>query len=137
MAVDPELQAETHAWLLKAATDLRAAETLLSTSPPLFDQAVFHCQQAAEKALKAFLTWSGCVFRKTHNLEEIGEQCVSIDPSLREIVDRAVPLTEYAWKFRYPGGPYEPTAEETVDAIAISRAVLDAVLGRLPSELKP
>ncbi|MGP8245321.1 MAG: HEPN domain-containing protein [Bryobacteraceae bacterium] len=54
MAFDPELVAETRAW-------------------------AFHCQQAAEKALKGFLTWNGCTFRKTQNLEEIGEQCLAVD----------------------------------------------------------
>ena len=137
MAHDPELVAETKAWLLKAANDLRAAEILLSALPPLFDQAAFHCQQAAEKALKGFLTCNGRVFRKTLNLEETGEQCVSIDSNLREIVDSAVPLSEYAWKFRYPGGPYEPTAEEAADAIAITRAVVESILCRLPSEARP
>jgi HEPN domain-containing protein len=62
----------------------------------LLNEAAFHCQQAAEKALKGFLTWHSCTFRKTHNLEEIGEQCLTIDPSLRELVDQTVPLSEYA-----------------------------------------
>jgi HEPN domain-containing protein len=66
---DPELLAETRAWFAKAADDLRAAVALAAISPPLFDEAVFHCQQAAEKALKGFLTWNGRAFRKTHNLE--------------------------------------------------------------------
>jgi len=111
MPPDPELVAETRAWFVKAFHDLSAAEALASTSPPLWDEAVFHCQQAAEKALKGFLAWHGRTFRKTHNLEEIGEQCLAIDPSLREIVDRAVPLSEYAWKFRYPGETLPAGAE--------------------------
>ena len=102
MAPDPELVAETRAWFVKASNDIRAAEALSAVSPPLLDEAVFHCQQAAEKALKGFLTWNGRTFRRTHNLEEIGEQCLTIDGSLREVVDQAVPLSEYAWKFRYP-----------------------------------
>jgi HEPN domain-containing protein len=137
MAVDPELADETRAWLLKATNDLRAAEALRSALPPLLDSVVFHCQQAAEKALKGFLTWNGRAFRRTHNLEETGEQCMSVDSSLREIVDSAVPLTEYAWRFRYPGSPYEPSLEEAAEALATARAVVEAVLDRLPSELRP
>ena len=105
MASDPELVAETRAWFVKASNDIRAAEALSAVSQPLLDEAVFHCQQAAEKALKGFLTWNGRAFRRTHNLEEIGERCLAIDASLREVVDQAVPLSEYAWKFRYPGEP--------------------------------
>jgi HEPN domain-containing protein len=57
MAADPELIAETRAWLTKSTNDLRAAETLIRSSPPLLNESVFHCQQAVEEAMKGFLTW--------------------------------------------------------------------------------
>ncbi|SPE34414.1 hypothetical protein SBA6_370013 [Candidatus Sulfopaludibacter sp. SbA6] len=88
---------------------------LSAVSPPLLDEAVFHCQQADGKALKGCLTWNGRTFRRTHSLEEIGERCLTIDASLREAVDQAVPLSEYAWKFRYPGEPGAPAADEARD----------------------
>ena len=137
MAFDPELVDETRAWFAKAFNDLRAAEALAATSPPLSDEAVFHCQQAAEKALKGFLTWNGRTFRKTHNLEEIGEQCLAVDPSLREIIDQAVPLSEYAWKFRYPGNPAEPGPDEVAEALAIARGVCETAGSRLPVVVRP
>jgi HEPN domain-containing protein len=93
MPHDPARVADTKAWLARAADDLQAAEQLLSGSSALPSVAVFHCQQAAEKAMKGFLAWHDVPFRKTHNLEEIGEACLAIDPALEEIVDRAVPLT--------------------------------------------
>ena len=123
MVPDPELVAETRAWFAKAANDLGAAEALGKTNPPLLDQLVFHCQQAAEKALKGFLTWHERPFRKTHNLEEIGEQCLEIDPALKDLIDKATPLTEYAWRFRYPGEPEQPTTEEAEEALATARQV--------------
>ena len=76
-------------------------------------------------------------FRRTHSLEEIGEQCLDIDPSLKPLVDRAVPLTEYAWKFRYPGEPEDLSPEETEDALAVAREVYEAILARLPQEVCP
>ncbi len=36
--------------------------------------------------------WHSIAFRKTHSLEEIGEQCLRIDGTLKPLVDRAVPL---------------------------------------------
>lgn len=108
MPLDPVLVAETKAWLRKASADLRAAKHDLSPSPPLLADTVFHCQQAAEKVFKGFLMWRGVPFRKTHSLEELGEQCLDLDPSLKDLVDRAVFLTEYAWRFRCPGEPEEP-----------------------------
>ena len=137
MPHDPELVAETHSWFVKAANDLRAADLLGKTEPPLLEDVVFHCQQAAEKALKGFLTWHGSPFGKTHNLEEIGEQCLKLDTTLKEVVDRATPLTAYAWKFRYPGEPEGPSPKEADDALTVARQVQEAVLARLPEEVRP
>ena len=136
MPLDPILVAETTAWLRKAATDLRAAQHDLAALPPLLDDAAFHCQQAVEKCLKAFLMWHGVPFRKTHSLEELGEQCLDLDPTLLELVDRAVPLTEFAWKFRYPGEPEEPSIQEVQEALQIALEVHRAILARLPLEVQ-
>ncbi len=112
MAEDPVRVSETRSWLVKAANDLRAASHDLKSLPPLIGDTAFHCQQAVEKTLKGFLVWHDRPFRKTHSIEELGEQCLELDPTLKSIVDSAVPLTEYAWKFRYPGEPEEPSMQE-------------------------
>ncbi len=135
--LDPALLAEVKGWLKRAASDLRAAELAREAVPPLLDTAVFHCQQAAEKALKAFLVLHGRTFRKTHSIEEIGEAAIRIDTTLREVVDRAVPLTEYAWKFRYPGEQDEPAAAEADEALHAARGVLGVVLARIPAAAHP
>jgi len=137
MPHDPERIAETRPWLSKATEDLRAADFELTAKPPLVADIVFHAQQAAEKAMKGFLAWHDRPFRKTHNLIEVGEACVAIDPTLDELLRRAAPLTEYAWKFRYPGEPEAPPREEAEQALAIARAVYDAILARLPEEVRP
>ena len=137
MPHDPVLISETRSWLQKATIDIRAAEHDLTASPPLLSDVVYHCQQAAEKSLKGFLMWHKVPFRKTHSLEEIGEQCLDQDSTLRGIIDRSVPLTEYAWKFRYPGEAEEPPREEAEEALAIAREVYIAVLVRLPEETRP
>jgi HEPN domain-containing protein len=123
---------ETQSWLDKASKDLRAAAHDLQAVPPLVEDVVFHCQQAVEKVLKGFLVWHEQPFRKTHSLEELGEQCLTIDPSLKSLIDRAVPLTEYAWEFRYPGEAEEPTLDEANMALAVANEVYEAVGARLP-----
>jgi len=40
----------------------------LKASLPFLEDALFHCQQAVEKALKGFLTWHDRPFEKTHDL---------------------------------------------------------------------
>jgi HEPN domain-containing protein len=137
MPHDPSLLAETRAWLLKAAKDLAMAAHDRDADPPFLEDVVFHSQQAVEKALKGFLTWHGVTFRKTHNLVELGESCVSVDPTLEPLLRSAAPLTEYAWKFRYPGEPNEPSLQEADDALALARRVHGVVLSRLPREVRP
>lgn len=121
MQHDPVRLADTHAWLGKADADMCAAEHDRAATLPLLGDAAFHCQQAVEKTFKALLTWHDRPFRKTHNLEELGEACLALDPSLNELVDQVVPLTEYAWKFRYPGEPAEPLAGDVERALAAAR----------------
>lgn len=137
MAHDPELIAETRAWLVKAGRDLANAAYELKGEPPFTGDAAFHAQQAAEKSLKGFLTWHNRPFGKTHNLTELGRACAQFDPSLEPTVRPAARLTDYAWKFRYPGEPAEPPREETEEALRLAREVYGAVLSRLPGEVKP
>ena len=137
MPHDPALVAEVRAWLSKAAKDVAAATYELQADPPFSEDIVFHAQQAAEKALKAFLSWYRIPFRKTHNLVELGKTCTGIDSSLESLLRRTAPLTEYAWKFRYPGDPEQATRSEAEDALATAREVVDAVLNRLPSDVHP
>lgn len=127
MLHDPELVAEVFAWLRKADEDLSAARVLAAASPPLPELALYHCQQAVEEAIKGFLVWHGRRFRKTHSIEEIGEQAIDIDARLMPLIDKAAPLSMYTWMTRYPtdtiiNGCMRPdqgidTAEEVLGAI--------------------
>lgn len=137
MLPDQARREDTRAWLAKAEVDLRSADHALTASPPLLEDVVFHSQQAVEKTMKGLLTWSDVPFRKTHSLEELGRQCVAIHPVLLPLVDEAAPLTEYAWKFRYPGEQVPPARQETEEAVRIARSVFAAVLEQLPPEVRP
>jgi HEPN domain-containing protein len=137
MPHDPELVAETRGWFQRAAHDIGAGQLNLSADPAFTGDSVFHAQQAAEKSMKGYLTWHSRVFRKTHNLTELGRMCADVDPTLEPSLERAARLTEYAWKYRYPGEPLEPSREEAESALALARDVFDAILGRLPAEVRP
>jgi len=65
MTPDEWLLDETRRWVRHSSQDMRAAE---KCAPDLPAPALFHCQQAAEKLPKAFLTWNQTAFRKTHEL---------------------------------------------------------------------
>lgn len=134
MPADDARAEDVHAWLQKVQFDLKAcAHALSSEDQGLWPDAVFHAQQAAEKSLKAFLAWHDRPFRKTHSIEELGSACLQIDPSLAGVVDRAVPLTEYAWKFRYPGEPEVLSREEADQAFRSASELHKAIAERIPS----
>lgn len=137
MPHDPARVAEVREWLVKARKDLETAHYELRADPPFSDDIVFHSQQAVEKAMKAFLAWHGVPFRKTHNLLELGGACCQIEPTLEPLLRRAAPLTEYAWRFRYPGDPEEATAEEAAEALSLAQEVFDAMKQHVPPEAIP
>ena len=104
---------------------------------PYLDTAVYHCQQAVEKALKACLSYHDTVFEKTHDLTELVETCVTIDPVFASWRDVAAILTPHAVHFRYPTQVMEPEQHEAEEALAYAQSFLDFVFERLPKDVKP
>jgi HEPN domain-containing protein len=137
MPLDPALLAETRAWLIEAAKDFRSAELLLQGEPELASRSAFHVQQAAEKILKAFLTWRGERITKTHSLVRLGKACVKLDAGLEQVSREVGPISGWAVETRYPGGWNAPTPAEVTEAIETVRQLRDAILSRLPPEVKP
>lgn len=131
MRPDPAMVSEARAWLEKAAQDLRAADVDLAASPPLVEDAAFHAQQAAEKALKGLLAACDRPIRKTHDLVGLGAECVEVDSSLEPLLRRAGELTEFAWRYRYPGSPDPLPRGEVVDAVELAREVCAAISARV------
>lgn len=133
MSPDQLRHEEARAWLDRARRDLRAAKLLIAGDANA--EALFHCQQAVEKALKAFLTFHERTFRKTHDLGDLSSECLAIDDSLQPAISQAEGLTQYAWRFRYPGEPYEPEAIEAQDGLQKAEAAVGEVERRLrPAE---
>jgi HEPN domain-containing protein len=137
MPHDPARLADTQAWLTKAASDLRAGAHTLTADPPFTGDAVFHAQQAVEKSFKGFLAWHDVPIGKTRDLAALGHLCAEIEPELVTHGRRAARLTDYAWKYRYPGEPQDPPRDEAESALSLAREVYDAVLDRLPAETRP
>ena len=101
------------------------------------EDALFHSQQAAEKAMKAFLTLHDQAFRKTHDLDRLASACEAIEPGLAATLQPARDLTVFAWQFRYPGEPSVPSEQETRDYVATARSAYEAILALVPREARP
>ena len=126
-------------WLTKAENDLKSARILGSTEDALLDIAIYHCQQTAEKAVKAFLVHRGILPEKTHDIRNLTLKAAEHEPRFNELIPFAAALTPYAWEFRYPDDLAEtyPTREEFDEALRQAEAVYDFVLNLLPKEARP
>jgi HEPN domain-containing protein len=69
----------------------------------LHDQICFHCQQSAEKYLKALLEDLSLAVKKTHELEKLLDQLLPHHRSLRPLRRGLTFLTSFAVGVRYPG----------------------------------
>lgn len=135
--MQPEKATVARGWLSKAVDDLRGARIDLDADPPFIEDALFHCQQAVEKSLKAFLTAHDTLFKKTHDLDELGRACLALDVGLADTLLPVIPLTVFAWEFRYPGDSQVPSIEEARESLAVAAALYNAVLQRLPQSCHP
>ena len=89
-------QDEVLSWLVKAQEDLDSAAWLLESPRALYGSVGFHCQQAAEKAFKAYLTWQDMPFEKTHSLVALVGICLEFDIDFDTLLKAATMLTPFA-----------------------------------------
>jgi len=118
-------------WIDKAAQDLRAAELLMQQDPPLPYPVCFHCQQASEKHLKAYLTHHQVEFPKTHNISELLDLAATVDEELARQLMPAAILTPYGGEARYPGDLPAPSQADSEEALLLASQVANAVAIRL------
>lgn len=122
-------------WLAKADDDLRLAELALSARPPVNWGAAFHAEQAAEKLLKALLTFHSVEFVKSHDIDYLVDLCLAAEPRTQVLRPTATKLTDYAVEPRYPLPRRDPTQAEAREAIDIAREVRRFVREMLPRDL--
>jgi HEPN domain-containing protein len=104
------------AWLQRARSDLALARAALEASSVLLEDACYHAQQCAEKALKALLVQRKVNFPRTHVLEALVDLLVVAGVDLPAEVDEAFTLTQYAVQTRYPG-EWEPVTDEEARSV--------------------
>lgn len=118
-------------WLAFAARDLRAAGVLLDQPEPLVEQALFHCPQAAEKALKSVRVGAGEMPPRIHHLTTLLDLCMVHRPDLAVLRADAESLSTFAVLPRYPDISQTYTLELGRHAFQASRRVLVALGGAL------
>lgn len=116
-------------WLEKADHDLISAKVLIEHDPLILDNACFHCQQAVEKYLKAYLIYKEQETAKTHNIKYLIEQCNRFDTDFKKIDVKDIEI--FAVKARYPDDSISPTLEEAKEYLQIASDVKALVLRKI------
>lgn len=122
------------AWLRKARSDLGSARKLLAGAEVFPDTAIYHCQQAAEKALKAYLVAVDKPPAKTHNLVLLVQECTDVHPGFERWMDAAEALTPYATIYRYPDEMEPPDLDEAAAALPVADGIVGFVAEMLSME---
>jgi len=114
----------TNRWLLNAEDDIRWCEASLTGG--VWHGACFSAQQAAEKALKAFLLSKGKTIHKIHDLGALLELCREIDPSFESIREAVLPLVDYYLQTRYPdmGDFIDYTEQKSNYALSYAKSIV-------------
>jgi HEPN domain-containing protein len=123
--------------LVKAQHDLAAAYKLATEPDSYLDTAIYHCQQAGEKAVKAFLVFEQQTVDKTHDIRVLTLQAIVYEPTFNTQLVAAARLTPYATRFRYPGPGLEPSQSEYDQALADAEQIYAFVLALLPPQVHP
>ncbi len=118
-------------WILIAEKDLLSAKHELSFSDVVTGTVCFHCQQGAEKYIKAYLVFLGIPFSKTHEIGELITKCESKDSDISLLKEEADKLTDYAVEIRYPDEYFEPTLKEAKEAFEIAKKMREFILDKI------
>ena len=117
-------------WLRKADSDLKNAELCLAADESL-DTACFHCQQAAEKSLKAYLMAGKAKFPFTHDLNRLLDHCSRLDPAFAGLAADALRLTRTRLR-HVTTMRFGPTPTRLKEALDSARLIRRLVQERLP-----
>jgi HEPN domain-containing protein len=127
----------TAEWVDKAEGDFATAQRELNAlDHPNYDAVCFHSQQCAEKYLKAFLQEKDIPFRKTHDLAELLNSTLTIEPAWESLRPDLHSLSSFAVEYRYPGETAD--ADEAGEALAQChkvRQVIRQALGLEPRDI--
>jgi len=132
------MHALTEEWVLKAENDyytaLRAMDST-ETEGPITDTACFHCQQCAEKYLRAFLTQHAVAFPREHPLIPLLELCLPLDESFEVLRRDLRHVDSYAVAVRYPG--VNVSHEMAESALAAAERIRTLLRGKISLPNKP
>lgn len=116
-------------WIEKVNHDLIAAALIIDSNPIILDIACFHCQQAIEKFLKAFLLFHETELIKTHNLNILLKNSAGIDDDFMKV--DIMDLNQFAVRSRYPDQYISPELSVAKEYYQIAVQVKEMVIDKM------
>ena len=113
-------------WLLTAEKDLKIAKEDID-KPERHQDGSFHCQQAAEKFLKAFIIFKNLEFRPTHDLETLLHICSQQNKEFESIRTECKMLSPFYIGTRYPEFDEKLTDEEVKEVLQYAEKIANFV----------
>ncbi|HAK46767.1 MAG TPA: DNA-binding protein [Spirochaeta sp.] len=101
----------TKEWVDFAERDYEASMLLANSHTPSFEIIAYHCQQAAEKYLKAMLIENNKPVPHIHDLGKLNLECSNFQAELSVIQDICERLTPFGTVTRYPGSSMQVGSE--------------------------
>ena len=117
-------------WLTFASRDINSAKFLFGMNPVPLEIICYHSQQAAEKALKAYLIYKNVEAPRTHNLGLLCNLCMDIDKTFDELIVPCGKLMLYGVQPRYPY-ELEITEYDARKAVVDADRVMEFILQRI------
>jgi len=111
------MKALTKEGLEYAEHDLYAAKLLIERLKPPFEVIAYHCQQSAEKSLKALLIEHGKPLPRTHDTGVLCELVTDFYKGFTNYLEDCDRLTPYGVLTRYPGSPLSINKEHVSQAL--------------------
>ena len=108
-------------WVYEGNNDLGLAEFVIENNGKYYDLVCFHCQQAAEKYLKAYIIYLQLYYRKVHDLTYLLNVIKRKKEIPKKLIKKAEMLEEYAIDSRYPDHWHDPTLNETEECIEAAK----------------
>jgi len=115
-------------WIIKGDHDLGTAKITYLYIPEYLDTVTFHCQQAVEKYLKAYLISQSTLFKFTHDLVYLLDLTTLKDLDFQNYYDSVSELQGYAVEVRYPNETIYLSNEKVEKALMIAKNVRDLVM---------
>ena len=118
-------ESELRQWTTLANHDAETARLLYKDNgyPEII---IYHMHQAVEKYLKALVLKTGCTIRRTHHIDALLSELITVYPELKEIEEPVLFMHTFSPRLRYPTGDIlthsdvqaaSPKFEEVVAAV--------------------